>query len=255
MSELIKAHLREISHPDLPHIEVYPDVDTVAKAAAGMMADIVRTTPTARITFATGNTMVPVYGETAALAASGDVDFSQVTAFHLDEYFPMPADRPESFVGYIQERVVEPFGISPDKALYLDGTTNEPHAEAARYEALLAGGVDVAIIGIGPGCHIAFNESGSSFDSRTRLVDLAQETVTRNQGRGETTPAYALSQGIANILEARRIILVAHGREKAEYVRKALMDPISQEVPASALRLIGERVTIVLDEAAASLLK
>lgn len=250
---------REISHNEIETIRVYPDQETCAKAAAGVIVSFVDTFPQARITYATGNTMVPVYGYLEEMAKTGLADFTQTTAFHLDEYLPASPDDPWGFVNFLRNRVFKPLKIT--KVNEFNGLAQSPSLEAARYDRLLSQApIDLAILGIGPwsdetqtGCHIAFNESGTPFAKRTHIQRLDPTTVARDRlERGQGSPDRAFTQGIANILEARNILLIAYGEGKGKSLYEALYGKIDEQRPASALRKVGEKVRIFVDEAASS---
>jgi glucosamine-6-phosphate deaminase len=202
------------------------------------IADFVLKNPNAVITFATGNTMIPVY---QSLAKTG-VDFSGVSGFHLDEYFPCSPEADYSFVGYLRKLVKSPLKI---KNFYeIDGNPKDPLIEINRYENLLKSHpVDLAILGIGPwdedtntGGHIGFNEAGTDFSSRVHLAKLSPVTVSRDHARGQSSPSEAFTQGIGNILESKNIILIATGTSKTKSVSEALFGPVSSNCPASALQ-------------------
>lgn len=238
----------------LPRIEIAATIEEAARLAAGRIVNIVNRDPYAAITYATGQTMIPVYAEVARLLTANGTTFVNTEAFHLDEYFPTDPSAAYSFVGYVREKIFGPFGIPLAQRHEMDGLAQDPIAEAARYEALLASRpISLAILGIGPGGHIGFNEQGTPFDIRTHVANLAEETIYRDhEERRLATPELAITQGIGNILDAEQIILVAYGSQKGEYLRKALHGPITPDCPASALRLAPDRVTLYLDQEAAS---
>lgn len=250
---------REIYHPEIERIRIFPTPEIAAKAAARSIALVVALNRLARITYATGNTMIPVYEHLKEVAKSDFADFSQTTAFHLDEYLPASPDDTWGFVNFLRKRVFEPLKIGTVNEF--DGLAKEPALEAARYDRLLSEApIDLAILGIGPwsdetktGCHIAFNESGTPFAKRTHIQKLNEVTVARDQiERGQDSPDRAFTQGIANILEAKQIILVAYGKEKGQALHEALYGEIGEERPASALRKVGNKVEVYIDEEAAS---
>ena len=250
---------QEIKHPEISEIRVYPTSEEAAKEAASEILKLVQANPHARITFATGNTMIELYEALAKEVKEGKADFSRTTAFHLDEYYPCAANDEHSFVKYLRERVWGPLGIG--KFHEINGLAQDPEAETKHYDKLLsAQPVNLAIIGTGPwsdetnsGCHIAFNESGTPFDSRTHVSQLDPLTVMRDRKeRGQDTPERSLTQGIANILEAEKIILLAFGEKKGVSLHQALFGEIGTARPASALRLVGSKVTLFIDQAAAS---
>lgn len=243
--------------PDIAKIEVFPTREATALAGAEIICQVVANNPTAAITYATGDTMIPVYEAIKNKIEGGTADFSKTIAFHLDEYYPCSPDEPHSFQRYLQRYVFRLFQIPPEKCFTINGLAQDPQTEAARYNQLLAQQqIDLAILGIGPGSHIAFNEQGTPFDSQTHLATLSQETIRRDQQeRGQNTPIYAITQGIANILAAEKILLIAYGSNKGEYLKPALFEPVSVQYPASALRRVGEKVNILIDQQAANTLQ
>lgn len=255
----------EINHPEIKAIRVSVSPEETVRCAVEEIIKIVQMNPTATITYATGDTMIPVYANLVRAVNEGRTSFVQTTGFHLDEYYPCGSDLakyPHSFVGYLRKRVFGPLGI--ERANELNSLAENPEAEAQRYDRLLtAQPVDLVILGIGPwsnetqsGCHIAFNESGTPFNSRTHVVQLSRATIERDRGqRGQDTPDRALTQGIANILEARQVLLVAYGKNKGRPLREALYGEVGIQRPASALRIQGQKVKIFIDQAIASLLR
>lgn len=249
--------MRLLSHPEIARIETWPTVPLVAIAAANVVLETVQTNPRAHITYATGETMIPVYKEVEAIARHKTISFQDTTASHLDEYWPADPCRDNfSFVKYLRERVFEPLRIPETQRYEMCGTATDPEQEAQRYEALLSKNpVALAILGIGPGCHIGFNERGTSFGQRVHFTRLSEETIQRDHAeRGLVTPEHVITQGIGNILEAQRILMVALGVGKSQYLQEALYGLISPDCPASALREVGKKVSIVIDAAAASVI-
>jgi len=224
------------------------DIIVLTNNIVNEVCDLVKDKKNAIITFATGNTMVPVYQSLAKTS----VDFSEVTAFHLDEYYPCSPDVDYSFVRYLQNLVISPLKIK--KFHKMNGLALDSQIETTRYENLLKNNpVDLAILGIGPwdettntGGHIGFNEAGTDFSSRVHLANLSTTTVSRDLSRGQNSPSQAFTQGIGNILEAKKIILIATGASKIKPVSEALFGPILFACPASALQNHGD-VTFFLD--------
>lgn len=252
----------EITHPEIASIRVFPTPEETANGAAEEIIRMIQMNLTAAVTYATGDTMIPVYANLVRASRDKRVSFRQTTGFHLDEYYPCGPGDSHSFVKYLRERVFGPLGI--EQAHELNGLAADPNVEAQRYDSLLSAQlIDLAILGIGPwscesqtGCHIAFNESGTPFDSRTHVAQLNRVTLERDRKqRGQDTPDRALTQGIANILEARRILLIAYGENKGLSLREALYNEVGVQRPASALRKEGYKVKIFIDEAAASQLR
>ncbi|MFC1790355.1 glucosamine-6-phosphate deaminase [Patescibacteria group bacterium] len=244
---------REINHPEIKKILVYPDAQKAAFAAAHFIADCVLNNPQAAISYATGNSKVLVYQKVAQLITEGKVDFSQTKAFHLDEYYPCDPKADHSFVAYLNRLVFGPFRIKPENAYPMNGLAPDPDREAARYDRLLKKNpVDLVILGIGPKGHIAFNESGTLFNRRTHVIRLAPETIRRDRWeRGQDSPHHAITQGVKNILEAEKILMIAYGSVYNSRLKLALKGPIGVACSASALREQGQKTTFIIDEAAA----
>lgn len=244
---------RALMHTALPHIRVFADQQETATAVATYIRELVTRVPWARITYATGNTMIPVYEAVQKLIEENSLSLSETTAFHLDEYYPCSPEEVFSFVKFLRSRVFVPFHLKNDHIFELRGDGTDPEQTAAAYEAaVMKEGVDLALLGIGPGCHIGFNERGTQFTSRTHLAQLSQETIRRDhEDRRLATPEKALTQGIGTILDAREVVLVAYGREKGQYLKEMLEGIVSEDCPASALRTIPEKVHVFVDEAAA----
>lgn len=201
---------------------------------------------------ATGSSPIPVY---RALQQRYAFDWSTVSAFALDEYVGLPPEHPQSYAHFLEEHVVVPLGI-PHDALHVPGS-GVPDDAAALADAAMdyelamerAGGVDVQIVGIGRNGHLAFNEPGASLASRTRVVELTEDTRAANArffAHIDDVPRRAMSQGIGTILQAGAIVLIASGADKAEALDRALNGPVTPECPASALQL-HPNVTVVTD--------
>jgi glucosamine-6-phosphate deaminase len=197
---------------------------------------------------ATGSTPAGVYRELARLRSEERVDFGAVETFNLDEYLGLPPDHAQTFSRWTRERFHAPLGIAPDRAHLLPSDD---------YEAEIrdAGGIDLQILGIGRNGHIAFNEPGSTRESRTRDVELhawTREDAAAAFGGLASVPLRAITMGVATILEARRLRVLAFGLRKAEIVKRVLEDPIGPDVPATYLREHGDLVLWLDREAAAT---
>ena len=163
------------------------------------------------------------------------LSFARATAFTLDEYAGIAADHHASFRRYMSESLYRHVDLPRAAAHAPDATAADLHAECARYEGAIAaaGGLDLCLLGIGGNGHIAFNEPGSSFDSRTRVVALADDSRAAVAGAfgGEAVPTRALTIGIATILAARRCVLLAYGAGKAGVIARAIEDPATPALP------------------------
>ncbi len=236
------------------------DSDTaVSEAAAASIAAQVRAKPASALLLATGQTMLAVYADLVALVRGGQLDLSRVRTFNLDEFYGLPPSHPGSYHTYMRQCLFDHVPIAAANIDLIDGTATDSAAECARYEANIkaVGGIDLALLGIGVNGHIGFNEPGSDFASRTRVVSLREETRVANAGRFdgqvEQVPRQAVTVGIATIMEARQVLLLATGESKARAIRAMLHGPITTELPASALRR-HPNLAVLIDREAASLL-
>lgn len=198
---------------------------------------------------ATGSTPLPFY----QAIKDSSLDFSQITSINLDEYVGLSADDPQSYAYFMQKEL---FAAKPFKASFLpNGLAADLTAECHRYNDLLQRyPIDFQILGIGRNGHIGFNEPGTSFDSQTHLVDLAPSTIEANSRFFEEVsqvPKQALSMGIASIMAAKRIVLMAFGQDKADALAAMVKGPITEDLPASILQK-HEDLIIIADQAAAS---
>lgn len=228
----------------------------VAGAAADVVAGILEQRRDAVIGFPTGSTPRGLYRELAARVQRGELDFSAVTAVALDEYLRVRPTDPRSFTAYLQTHVLTPLAIAD--AILLDGTPAVRSALDLRCRAhedaiAGAGGVDLQIVGIGRNGHLAFNEPGTPFDSRTHVSALTPGTRLANSAgfAPAEVPTASLTQGLATIAAARTILLVATGDDKADAVAAAFDGPVDPSCPASLLQRHPD-VRAVLDPTAAS---
>jgi glucosamine-6-phosphate deaminase len=239
-------------------IEVVPSDDVVARRAADIVAETLAANPTARISLPTGSTPLKMYQELVARSQHSEIDLSRMELYLLDEYLGQSIDDEASLTNWLKGVFLDPAGLH-EHVHFIPSTADDPDAAAAAYDRALteAGGLDLAILGLGPNGHIAFNEPGSAADSRTRVLDLTEES--RNQSAAywdgkETIPTQAMTMGVATLLEARRLVLIVTGASKAEILRDALEGPMTADVPASWLRLAADRLEVIVDEPAAALL-
>lgn len=227
----------------------------VGEAAALVLASVVRDNPSAAIGFATGSSPMPLYEATARM----DLNLNRIRGFALDEYIGLDAGHDQSYARVLQREVVNRLGLAPSQMNIPNGSASDPEQESEDFENGIraTGGIDLQILGIGSNGHLAFNEPPSSFASRTRVVELAQSTRRDNArffGSIEAVPHFAISQGVATILEAKKLLLMAHGTSKADAVARALQGPVTEDFPASAIQLHPD-ATVVLDMAAYSACK
>ena len=238
-----------------------PDHDDLVGLLADRIVDVINRETAAKgravLGLATGSTPIGVYRELIRRHQAGSLDFSRVVTFNLDEYYPMASDRPHSYRRYMWENLFAHVNIAKANVHIPDGSVpRERLAEhAAAFERAIAdvGGIDFQLLGIGKSGHIGFNEPGSSADSRTRLVTL--DTITRKDAAADffgedNVPREAITMGVATILEAREIALIATGEHKAAIVQRAVEGEIVPDVAATFLQRHAN-ATVYLDLAAA----
>lgn len=233
--------------------------EEMSRQATDAVQETLERIPDAAVTLPTGGTPVGMYQELVRRQDAGTLDLRRAQIFMLDEYFGASQHDEASLTRWLFEVFLIPARI-PERNIHLiPSVASDPVAAAAEYEEELtaAGGLALAVVGLGPNGHVAFNEPGSEPDSRTRVIDLTEES--RNQSsaywEGEAEiPKQAMTMGLGTILEAHRIVLIASGRGKAGIVRRSLEGPPSSDVPGSLLPRAGERLHVILDRDAASTL-
>lgn len=243
-------------------MEVVIDADPEALTvlAADAIGALVARKPDAVLGLATGSSPLAIYDELVARCDAGQLSFARARGFTLDEYVGLPAEHPERYRTVIDTVFVSRVDFAPGAVAGPDGLATDIPAACAAYEAAIiaAGGVDLQILGIGTDGHIGFNEPGSSLASRTRIKTLTRQTRVDNArffgGDVDAVPTHCLTQGLATILAARHVILIARGATKAEAVHQLVEGPVSAMWPATVLQH-HPHVTVLLDDAAASRLQ
>ncbi|HAI20667.1 MAG TPA: glucosamine-6-phosphate deaminase [Clostridiales bacterium UBA8153] len=237
-------------------VQVAAGYRELSSIAAALVCARVRVKQDLVLGLPAGRTPLGLYSQLVNLYRAGLVDFSGVTTFNLDEYYPVPPQDPRSFYAFTRRHFLDHVNVPANRAHAPAATHPHPAEACAAYELEIvrAGGLDLVILGIGQNGHIGFNEPGTAFDSRTRLVELAEHTVRVNFGRAAAhAPRAALSMGIATIMEAAEVLLLASGRDKAPIVGRSLCGPVTPEVPASILQRHPLLTAVVDREAAAAM--
>lgn len=230
----------------------------VAAKAADFCSELIHRKPDARLGLATGTTPRALYAELARRNRLGQLSFARVQTFNLDEYLGIGPHHPRSFHRAMRDGLFAHVDIDPANTHLPAGDTSDPLAEAQAYEALIQarGGIDLQILGVGRNGHIGFNEPGSRLESRTRVTTLSPATLRDNRlGAPDfLPPVRAITMGIATILDARALLVLATGAAKAAAVAAALEGPLAASCPASAIQL-HRRATVLLDPEAAGNLR
>jgi glucosamine-6-phosphate deaminase len=237
-------------------VTVVPDASAMSMMAADVVAETIRRKPDAAICLPTGSTPLGMFDVLASRAASGELDFSRVELYCLDEYVGVGRCDPNSLTGWLWSAFVTRVGIDPQRVRMLPTTEEHPAEAAAVFDRDLRhrGGLDLAVLGLGPNGHIGYNEPGSPLASRTRVVELTPESIRQAAAYWSDpvqVPNLAITLGVGTLLEADRIVLIVSGPAKAQILRRALEEPASSDVPASWLRHAGQRLQVIVDQDAA----
>jgi len=232
--------------------------DDLSARAATVVVDLVGQKPDAVLGFATGSSPLGLYKELIRMHREEGLDFSGITTFNLDEYAGLSGDHPQSYWYFMHENLFDHINLRKEKVHVPSGTEADHVVSCEKYERQIeeAGGIDLQILGIGSDGHIAFNEPGSSLGSRTRMVTLTEQTIDDNARffeKKEDVPRHAISMGVGTVLEARRCVMLANGKNKAEAVAEAVEGPITSMITASALQLHPDTICFVDEEAAGKL--
>ncbi|MFH1290773.1 MAG: glucosamine-6-phosphate deaminase [Nanoarchaeota archaeon] len=238
-----------------PKTIIFENLYESAKHASEILEKEISEKPNLVLGLPTGRTVIPLYKELTKLHKKKKIDFSKVKVFILDEYLGLKPTHKSSFRYFMDKNLLKKINIKEKNINLLSGSALNFRKECKKYEQKIkkAKGLDITILGIGVNCHIAFNEPGSPFKSRTRKVILTHETRRSNFGILSVlrAPKRALTIGIGTILESKKIILIATGKHKANAIKAMLKGPITTKCPASALKKHKD-VTVLLDKRAAS---
>ena len=237
-------------------IVILKDATEVARYGADLFVAQLKKQPASTLGLATGSTPVALYQNLIEKNQQGDISFSQVTSFNLDEYLGLDGSHPQSYRFFMNEQLFDYIDIAKERTHVPPGDAQDPIAACQEYEAriLAAGGIDIQLLGIGRNGHIGFNEPSSGLTSRTRVKTLTKATIDDNArffSEDEYQPHLSITMGIGTILDAKKVVLLATGENKAAAIKATVEGPLTASCPASALQMHRDAV-IVIDEAAAS---
>ena len=231
--------------------------EEMSKKAAELIIDVVKKNPKAVLGFATGSSPIDLYQNLIKDHKENGTSYQQVLTVNLDEYVGLNAEHDQSYAYFMRTNLFDYIDVDKKNTNLPNGVAPDAKAECDRYNALLAENQqDVQILGLGSNGHIGFNEPNTPFDSVTHLVELTENTIKDNSRLFKSideVPRTALSMGIKNIMQAKSIVMVVSGKNKAEAVKGMVKGEITPALPASVLQL-HPCVTIVCDKDAASLL-
>lgn len=235
-------------------IIVCENYEEMSLRGAEIVKEQVNSKPDCILGLATGSTPVGLYTCLAEMNKKGDVDFSKVTSFNLDEYYPISPENDQSYRYFMNENLFSKINIDITKTHVPNGMAEDPEKACKEYDEsiLAAGGIDLQILGIGQNGHIAFNEPADELYEGTHLTGLTESTIKANARffeKEEDVPTKAVTMGIASIMRAKKIIILANGPAKCEVVKKLINGGITTNIPASILKVHPD-VTLICDKEA-----
>lgn len=235
-------------------VHIYDTPEQVGQAAATLFAAQIISKPDSVLGLATGSSPIGCYQQLIRWYKAGLLDFSQCVSYNLDEYVGIPEDHPCSYHAFMQENLFDHINM---KAHFVpDGNAKNLKREAKRYDAAIAaaGGIDMQLLGIGRNGHIGFNEPCGQFVYGTQIVELTESTIQANRRFFESendVPRRAISLGIGGIMNAKTVVLIAMGEDKAQAIRDMVKGDMTPNVQASILRAHPNAI-ILVDKAAGS---
>lgn len=240
------------------NVLIYESEEQIGIAAGNYMCGQVLQKPNSVLGLATGSTPLKPYSQMIELYKKGIVDFSKVTTFNLDEYVNLDVNDKNSYHSFMHENLFDHINIPEENINFLDGNAEDPEEECRRYEEKIkaAGGIDIQLLGIGSNGHIAFNEPADCFQRWSHVVTLKESTVKDNSRFFKSideVPTQAVTMGIGSIMQAKKILIIAIGENKAKAIKQLIDGNVTPMCPASVLQFHTD-VTLMLDKAAASLI-
>ena len=232
------------------------DYNDLSRKAANIISAQVIMKPDCVLGLATGSSPLGTYRQLIEWYKKGDLDFSEVKSVNLDEYKGLPKDNDQSYYYFMHQNFFKDININPENTHIPNGMEPDSEKECSRYNKVIPdlGGIDLQLLGLGHNGHIGFNEPDTAFAKMTHCVDLAPSTIEANKrffASADDVPRQAYTMGIKTIMQARKILLIVSGEDKAQILYDVLNGPITPHVPASILQLHSD-VTVVADEAALS---
>ena len=235
------------------------DYDEMSRKAANVISAQMVMKPESVLGLATGSTPIGTYACLVERYKQGDLDFSGITSVNLDEYKGLPHENDQSYYYFMNDNLFSHVDINKERTFLPDGTEPDSEKACAAYNEIIhsVGGIDLQLLGLGHNGHIGFNEPADHFSLETNCVDLQESTINANKrffASYDDVPKQAYTMGIKTIMQAKKVLVVVSGADKAEIVKKAFFGPVTPQVPASILQLHSD-VVIVADEAALSLVE
>ncbi len=232
------------------------DYQALSRKAANIISAQIIMKPNCVLGLATGSSPIGTYKQLIEWYQKGDLDFHEVKTVNLDEYVGLSGDNEQSYRHFMNENLFNHVNIELQNTNVPDGRAEDMNTECQRYNNLIRslGGIDLQLLGIGRNGHIGFNEPEEAFEQETHMVNLTESTIEANSrlfNDPSEVPRHAVTMGIKTIMQARQILLIASGEDKADAIQKTIFGAVTPRVPASILQ-IHNSLTIVADEAALS---
>ena len=232
------------------------DYQDMSRKAANIISAQIIMKPNCVLGLATGSSPIGTYKQLIEWYKKGDLDFSQVTSINLDEYKGLSPENDQSYRHFMNTNLFDHVNIDKTQTFVPNGLEMDSEKACTAYNEIIYahGGIDLQLLGLGRNGHIGFNEPGSAFEKETHCVNLTESTIEANKrffASEKDVPRQAYTMGIKSIMQAKKILIIVSGKNKAEAVKNYLFGPITPAVPASILQLHND-VTIVADEAALS---
>ena len=237
-------------------VYVAEDYTGMSRKAANILSAHVILNPSCVLGLATGSTPIGTYKQLIDWYNKGDLDFADVHTVNLDEYVGLSPEHDQSYRYFMQTNLFDHINIKRENTNVPNGLAEDLDAECARYNQVIRnlGGIDIQVLGMGHNGHIGFNEPGHAFELETHTVDLTQTTIDANArffAFKDEVPRRAVTMGIKSIMQAKQILVVVSGADKADIVKAAFTGPVTPAVPASILQM-HPNVVLVGDKAALS---
>jgi len=227
--------------------------EEMSKIAASIIASQIISKPNAVLGLATGSTPIGTYQKLVQWYESGYLDFSEITSVNLDEYYGLDGENDQSYRYFMNDNLFDHVNIDKSRTFVPNGLAADPKAEGKEYDDRIRalGGIDIQLLGIGLDGHIGFNEPAPVFTAETHIVDLDESTIEANArffNSIEDVPKKAITMGMMSIMQAKKVLLIASGKNKEEIVKKSFCGPVDPFVPASILQLHPDLTVIFSKE-------
>ena len=238
-------------------IRIFNTADEIAVACADIFCELITAKPDCVLGLATGASPVKTYNELIRRYKNSEISFKEIKTFNLDEYCDLPREDKNSYYTFMHDNLFNAVDICEENVHILDGNAKDADAEAKAFDDAIenAGGIDIQLLGIGTNGHIGFNEPSDAFSDGTFKVKLTDSTIKSNSiyFENDSMPRYALTMGINSIMKAKKIVLIATGKSKAEAIKATINGEVTPHCPASVLQNHPDAI-LLIDKDAASLL-